>query len=59
MLDPHSNVIAIRKAAGPLAFAPGVVPFDRNDPDHIRVWNAIFAFASRETARHCREGRHA
>ena len=30
--------------AEPLAYAPGVTPFDRTNPAHIRAWNAMFAF---------------
>lgn len=40
-----SNVISFRKPEinEPLAYAPGVVPFDRSNPTHIRAWNTIFA----------------
>lgn len=41
-----SNVIPFRKAASnnePLSYGPGVVPFDRSNPAHIRAWNTIFA----------------
>jgi hypothetical protein len=41
-----SNVIlftAASKKAEPLAYAPGVVPFDRSNPVHVRAWNTLFA----------------
>ncbi len=41
-----TNVVPFRRPAGkeePLAFAPGVVPFDRSNPAHVRAWNNIFA----------------
>ncbi len=41
-----SNVVPIRSRVPekePLAFAPGVAPFDRSNPAHIKAWNTIFA----------------
>lgn len=41
-----SNVVSItlaRKPAEPLAYAPGVIPFDRTNPVHVRAWNTLFA----------------
>ena len=28
-------------ASEPLAFLPGVAPFDRSNPAHVRAWNTL------------------
>ncbi len=38
-----SNVLVLRRPEEPLAYAPGVAPFDRTNPAHVRAWNAVFA----------------
>lgn len=46
-----SNVIPFRTLADkkdPLAFAPGVVPFDRGNPSHVAAWNAVHALGMAE-----------
>ncbi len=51
-----AEIIPLRKyAANPLAYAPGVVPFNRTDPNHIRAWNSLFALGWAEAKR---ERRH-
>jgi hypothetical protein len=45
------NIIPLRPRRlndEPLAYAPGVVPFDRTNPAHIKAWNALFAFGLAE-----------
>lgn len=37
------NVLPFRRPEDPLAFAPGVPPFDRGNPVHIRAWNTLCA----------------
>lgn len=49
-----SNVLTFKRPDEPLAYAPGVVPFDRSNPVHIRAWNTLFAIGWRENER---EGR--
>ncbi|MBO9380016.1 hypothetical protein GG804_24930 [Sphingomonas histidinilytica] len=39
-----SNVVQFRRPATKPAYAPGVVPFDSNNPSHIEAWNALFEF---------------
>lgn len=38
-----SNVIPFQKKNTNAGYAPGVVPFDSSNPDHIRAWNTLFA----------------
>lgn len=38
-----SNVLTFKRPEEPLAYAPGVVPFDRSNPVHVRAWNTLFA----------------
>lgn len=55
-----SNVVPFRRPEEPLAFAPGVVPFDRGNPAHVRAWNSIFELGwaeERAQERREREGR--
>ncbi len=35
----------------PLAYSPGVAPFDRSNPAHVRAWNTLFALGASELAR--------
>jgi len=39
-----SNVIPFRalRANQAPAYAPGVIPFDPHNPDHVRAWNTLF-----------------
>ncbi len=49
-----TNVIPIharQSGAGPLAYGPGVVPFDRSNPAHVAAWNAMFAIGLAEKRR--------
>jgi hypothetical protein len=51
-----ADVIPIRpRSDEPLAYAPGVTPFDRTNPAHIRAWNTIFALGWSEKRRLERE----
>lgn len=59
-----AKVIPFARPVDPLAYDPGTVPFDRMNPDHIRVWNTIAAlgrselrFCEMELAEREREGR--
>lgn len=51
-----SNVLPFKRPDEPLAYAPGVVPFDRSNPVHVRAWNTLFALGWSEQ-RAEREGR--
>lgn len=51
-----SNVVAFKRPTGPLAYAPGVPPFDRSNPDHVRAWNTMVQLGrSEQRARALRE----
>ena len=45
-----ANVIPFTRRPAPVAFAPGVVPFDVGNPVHVRAWNSLFAFGQSEQA---------
>lgn len=47
-----AGVVPIRRRTGDASFAPGVPPFDRSNPAHVRAWNAIFALGEAEARRH-------
>lgn len=47
-----SNVVPFTRRPEPVAFAPGVVPFDACNPAHVRAWNSMFALGRAEQARH-------
>ena len=38
----------------PLVYAPGVAPFDRTNPAHVRAWNTLFALGWAERGRGAR-----
>jgi hypothetical protein len=39
-----ADIIPIRaRPNNPLAYAPGVPPFDRANPTHVQAWNAMVA----------------
>jgi hypothetical protein len=38
-----SNIVQFTPREEPLAFAPGVPPFDRTNPVHVRAWNTMVA----------------
>lgn len=43
------NILPFRSRAERPAFAPGVVPFDRDNPAHVNAWNTLFAMGWAET----------
>lgn len=38
-----SNIIPFKQRGTNAEYAPGVAPFDSNNPAHIRAWNTLFA----------------
>lgn len=49
-----AKVIPFRPKAKPdepLDYDPGVVPFNRANPHHVRTWNALFALGASELER--------
>ena len=54
-----SNVVPLKRPEDPLAFAPGVPPFDRSNPLHVRAWNTMIQMAVSADRLGCitREGR--
>lgn len=38
-----SNIVPFQRREEPLAYAAGVVPFDRSNPVHVRAWNTMYA----------------
>lgn len=45
------TVIPFARRPEKVGFAPGVVPFDANNPAHVRAWNSMFAFGQAEQTR--------
>lgn len=45
------NVVPFTRRPEPVAFAPGVVPFDATNPAHVNAWNSVFALGRAEQAR--------
>ncbi len=45
-----ANVIPFTRRSEPVAFAPGVVPFDVSNPAHVHAWNSLFAFGQSQQA---------
>lgn len=46
-----SNVIPFRASADKrkgFDYAPGVIPFDRNNPHHVAAWNAMWTMGKAE-----------
>lgn len=55
-----SNILPFHRPDEPLAYSPGVAPFDRSNPVHVRAWNALFALGwseQRAQERDAGEGR--
>lgn len=53
-----ATILPFRRPVEPLAYDPGVVPFDRSNPVHIRAWNALYALGwseQRALERECGE----
>lgn len=51
MTAPIADINAARRRkdeADALAYAPGVVPFDRTNPAHVRAWNTLFRLGWQE-----------
>ena len=46
-----SNILPFARPVEPLAYAPGVNPFDRSNPVHIRAWNTLHELGWREQER--------
>jgi len=57
-MSEQDNVVPLKRLADPLAYAPGVTPFDRSDPVHIHAWNTLFAlgWSERRFAQRERDG---
>jgi hypothetical protein len=45
------NVVPFCRPQNPLAFAPGVPPFNPADPKHVALWNAAVKYGQSEYAR--------
>jgi len=58
-MSGQDNVVPLMRPSDPLAYAPGVTPFDRSDPVHIQAWNTLFAlgWSERRFAQRERDGR--
>jgi hypothetical protein len=47
-MGARNNVVPFERPRDPLAYAPGVPPFDRHNPVHVQAWNAMYAFGQSE-----------